>query len=448
MKMSKYSMFLKVGDDEYLLINSRSGACDLVDTDVVELLRTPSDADPSTLQCLKERGHLTALSPEEEVEEMEALCTEYMKNRQKVYTHVIIPTYSCNLECRYCFLSDLESRGREWMNTVIDSEHVDRIFETATALDTIRGKMVLYGGEPLLLKNKPIIEEILQKGRRLNYTFSIPTNGVTVPAFIDVLTEYKTALQITIDGPKEVHNRRRIRKDGTGTFDEVIAGVDAAVEAQLPVNLRTNLDKDNIHAFPKIIDFYVQKGWLDNPHVSIQFSTVFTPPCSSSDSLFYPGELHEAVISMAEKTPEIWKCGFDFRGADLFENIFVKGVTGAPRFWYCEAVSSMLIYDPFGKIYVCWEHVGTESTTVGVYYPELKWNQRYTQWRGRTVFTIPECRDCIYALFCGGGCGYEALERYGTLSKPVCYDYHRVFTTAIPALYRRLKKNEKNAQKE
>jgi uncharacterized protein len=96
----------------------------------------------------------------------------------------------------------------------------------------------------------------------------------------------------------------------------------------------------------------------------------------------------------------------------------------------------MYIYDPFGDIYVCWEHVGEESTKVGVYYPGLSWNDQYNQWRERTVFTIPECRQCVYALFCGGGCGYEALERYGTLSKPVCYDYHTVFTTAIPALYK------------
>ncbi|MBU7027328.1 MAG: radical SAM protein [Theionarchaea archaeon] len=447
MKVSKYTILLKLEEDEYLLINSRSGAVDLVDADVINLLHTLSDADPAVIECLKERGHLTELSPEQEVDEMEAMCSQYVLTHQERYTHVIIPTYRCNLECPYCFLLDLQTKGKSWVNTVIDSAHVDKIFEAATALDTSsRGSLVLYGGEPLLLKNKPIIEEILQKGRQLGYTFGMSTNGLTVPAFLDVLTEYSAALQITIDGPEKVHNARRIKKNGEGTFNEVVQGVDAAVEAGLSVTLRTNLDKDNITDFPQIVTFYINKGWYDNPNVSMQFSTVFKKPCSTYESLIYPGEVHEAVVSMTEKTPEIWKFGFDFRGVELFESIFSKGVTGPPRFWYCEATSGMLIYDPFGDIYVCWEHVGEESTRVGAYYPRLTWNDQYNQWKERTVFTIPECRECVYALFCGGGCGYEALERYGTLSKPVCYDYHNVFTTAIPALYKLMRGD--NAQKE
>lgn len=437
MHMSKYSILLKLEKDEYLLINSRSGAVDLVDADVVTVLKSPDAGPADVVACLNERGHLTELSPQEEVLKMEALCKDYVKTHQEINTHVIIPTYNCNLECSYCFLSNLQERGKEWINTVMDSEHIDKLFETALSLDTSsRGRMVLYGGEPLLVKNRAVIEEILEKGNQYKYTFSVPTNGITVPSFLDVLTQYSVALQITLDGTRTVHNARRAKKDGTGTFDDVVTSIDAALEAGLSITLRTNLDKDNIKEFPHIVDFYLKKGWYDNPHISMQFSTVFKKSCSDYESLIYPGKVHETIISMAEKTPEILKVQFDFKGVELFENIFLKGVTGPPRFWYCEATAGMYIYDPFGDIYVCWEHVGEESTNVGVYYPGLSWNDQYSQWRERTVFTIPQCRQCVYALFCGGGCGYEALERYGTLSKPVCYDYHTVFTTAIPALYK------------
>ncbi len=443
MNISRYTIPLNLEEDEYLLINSRTGACDLVDSEVISLLQSrSSEGDPALTAFLQKRGHLTELSAEEELEQMEAMCEKFMQARKDVHDHVIILTYDCNLKCPYCFLSDLQEKGKDWLNTVIDDEHIDRIFEVATKLDgSSRGRLCLYGGEPLLTKNKPVVEKILQKGSNLGYTFSIATNGTSVERFLDVLTDYPVALQITIDGPKEIHNTRRIKKDGTGTFDEIIKGVDAAVEAGVTIFLRTNLDRDNVRFLPEVADFYKKKGWLNHPHVSMHFSTVFKKSCGNYQSIIPRKTVHEAVLSMARERPEIWQFDFGMRGLTLFENVFSKGEIEPPRFWYCEANSGMLIYDPFGDIYVCWEHVGTENTRVGKYYPGLEWNDLYTQWRGRTVFTIPECRTCRYALFCGGGCGFEALEQYGTLSKPVCYDYQELFHMVIPSLYRSSKED-------
>ena len=443
-KVSKYTIPVKLEEDEYLLINSRTGAVDLVDGEVIQLMQNLSGgADPSITEFLTERGHITDLSPEEELVLMENLYKEYVKTHKTYHTHVIIPTYRCNLECPYCFLLDLQDKGKDWLNQVIDDAHIEKIFEVATEIDgQYRGRMALYGGEPLLIKNKPVVEKILKKGSDLGYAFTIPTNGVSVVDFLDILKQYSVMLQVTIDGPKEIHNTRRVKKDGTGTFDEIIEGVDAALEAGLHAILRTNLDKANVQSFPQIIDFYRRKGWIDNPNVILHFSTVIQKPCGDYKSFTPRKTIHEALMSMKEEIPEIWQYEFDFRGMEIFESVFLKGELGAPRFWYCEANLGMSIYDPFGDIYVCWEHVGTESTKVGKYYPELEWNDLYRAWRGRTVFEVPECRKCRYALFCGGGCGFEAIEQYGSLSKPVCYNYSEVFSTLIPNLYKTLKKNQ------
>jgi uncharacterized protein len=442
-KVSAYCIRVKLEEDEYLLINSRTGAVDLVDREVIDLLGSDSPgADPSITEFLTERGHITNLSPGEELEQMENLYKEYIKTHKKYHTHVIIPTYNCNLECPYCFLLDLKDRGKNWLNKVIDDTHIEKIFDIATEMDgTYRGQMALYGGEPLLLKNKPVIEKILHTGKMHGYTFAIPTNGVSVIDFLDILKEYGASLQITIDGPKEIHDKRRVKKDGSGTFDEIVAGIDAAVQAGLSIILRNNLDKDNIDSLPKIIEFYTEKDWIDNPHISLHFSTVIQKPCGDYQSFTPRKTVHQALMSMAKTNPKIWQYNFDIRGMELFENIFSKGELGPPRFWYCEANWDMLIYDPFGDIYVCWEHVGTDSTRVGRYYPELEWNDLYKVWNERTVFTIPECRTCKYALFCGGGCGFEAMERYGTAAKPVCYNYEEIFAMVIPNLYKSMKKS-------
>lgn len=443
MHVSKYSIPLKLEENKYLLINSRTGTFDLVDREVVELLRNPLNGDPSVLETLKTRGHLTELSPEEELHKIEEMYKKYTKLPKK-HAHFIIITYNCNLMCPYCYLSDIQSKDKAWVNKTITDEYIDKIFEIISSMDSRPGRITLYGGEPLLVKNKPIVEKILREGGNRGYGFLVLTNGVSVRSFLDVLKGYSVILQVTIDGPQQIHDTRRVKKDGTGTFDEVVQGVDAALDAGLTMYLRTNLDKDNIHVLPQVVNFYREKDWLNHPHVSLHFSPVFEKSGAHYEPITSRKNIYDSVIVQAAQDPDISKFAFDLRGSDLFENIFSRGELGPPRFWYCDANHSTFIFDPFGDVYVCTEHVGEEHAKVGVYYPELVLNEQYNQWRERIVLTIPECRECKYALFCGGGCGYKALEKYGTLSKPMCYDYDEVFTSAVPHLYRAAR--EKNAQ--
>jgi uncharacterized protein len=445
MKMSRYTLPLKIDEDEYLLINARTGAFDLVDKDVIGLLQgTALSENNSMVEFLKERGHLTDLGPADELKLIEDMYQEYTTSHHQFYYHMIIPTYNCNLACTYCFLSDLLSKGKEWLTTVLDDSHIDKIFEVITGIDgSNRRRITLYGGEPLLPKNKSLIEKILKRGKEHGYAFTVLTNGVSLYDFLDVFRKYPIYLvQVTIDGPREIHDTRRVRKNGSGTFEDIVRGVDAALKAGINVMLRTNLDKVNLELLPQIMAFYREKGWSENPRIKMHFSPVFQKSCNPYESYMPRREVYESVVSQAMDNPEMAQLSFkDMRGVELFEDVFIKGELGSPRFSYCEANQGRLIYDSFGDIYVCPEHVGTDSIKVGTYYPELMWNETYAAWRERTILTIPECRECRYALFCGGGCSYEALERFGTLYKPVCYDYREIFSMVIPYLYKSLRKS-------
>lgn len=82
----------------------------------------------------------------------------------------------------------------------------------------------------------------------------------------------------------------------------------------------------------------------------------------------------------------------------LLEHLFA-GEPFKPRFWACGAHTSVLVYDPLGDIYPCYEAVGEEVHKIGEYMPVLQFNEQFNQWRNRTVFTIPECRECNLAFF-------------------------------------------------
>lgn len=441
MRMSTYTIPLKIEEDRYLLINARTGAVTLVDEHVVKLLQkelSEVSADPSLITLLKEGGHLTALSPDEEAEEISHLYEKYVETHRRVYTHMVIPTYDCNLKCSYCPLSHLYDSTDESQHTVIDDKHIDALVTAAAQIDgPHKGQMILFGGEPLLVE-KPVIERILHKGSLHGYSFITATNGTFIHDFIDILQKYDVTLEIPIDGPQHIHDARRIKKDGTGTFEEVVQGVDTVLDAGLTIFLRVNLDKGNVASLPQLTDFFQKKGWYDNPKVFIHLSPVFENSCRRNEPFTLRKTFYHDFIFHITKNVEAAASFFDIRGIEMVGNALLQGDLGPPRFWYCEANSGVLIYDPFGDIYVCTGHMGDESTRIGRYYPELSWNTTYTSWKERLVFNIPECNPCKYALLCGGGCGYEALEKYGILSKPVCYDY-RGLAKAISPLYKALK---------
>jgi uncharacterized protein len=436
--VSAYSIPLKLDENTYLLINSRTGALDLVDEEVMQVLRNEIPPDDTILDILTERGHLTELTPDQEFDHIKRMYQTFIEEHPVANQHYIVLTYDCNLQCPYCYLSDIQSRREP---VVIDGPHLDAIFRIIAELDESPYRIILYGGEPLLRKNKDAVQRILKTGNDLGYSFLVLTNGVLLHYFIGDLQPYDVAVQVTIDGPQDIHDRRRFKKDGSGTFSDIVKGIDAALEAGITCLLRTNMDADNLSVLPEVVEFYRERGWLDHPRVSMHVSPVFEKPGIHYTPIISRNTVYDAVIQQAQKAPDVMHVSLDLKGAELFEQVFEKGELGPPRFWYCDAHGGTFVYDPFGDIYVCTEHVGEEQARVGKYYPDLVWNDMYNKWRSRTILSVPECRTCKYALFCGGGCGYEALARFGTLYKPVCYNYKEVFSSVVPHLYRTVRKN-------
>jgi uncharacterized protein len=115
----------------------------------------------------------------------------------------------CNLDCSYCF------EGEKSDPKVIDFDHAVAWLERLP--DNL--SIDFYGGEPLL--QIPLIRRIIDwarlNGRTFRYT--VTTNGQIVDEeFIDCYLKDFHRIKISVDGPKEVHDRNR----GPGTFDKAM----------------------------------------------------------------------------------------------------------------------------------------------------------------------------------------------------------------------------------
>lgn len=111
---------------------------------------------------------------------------------------------------------------------------VGTVLAAARALDELsrqqrrRFAVVLHGGEPLLLGPEKLafllarLRDVLPN----EYPFSVQTNGMLISeAILEVCSEFRTSLGISIDGPQGIHDRHRIDHAGQGTHTKVLEGI-------------------------------------------------------------------------------------------------------------------------------------------------------------------------------------------------------------------------------
>jgi uncharacterized protein len=426
-------LVIDLKDGHSLLVNPYSGLADVIDTETRDLLDDVDALPEDVGSFLKRRGHIVEEGEEQDLTyTMKTQCSQLHEQQSAINTHIIVVTYDCNLQCPYCFERHLYKKGSEWMNQTMDDKTVDAVFKTILQLDSKAAQPItLYGGEPLTLKNEPIIGYILRKGAEHGYSFSALTNGADLYHFVPLLSQYDIAhIFVTIDGPREIHDQRRLRKGGIGTFDDIVKGVDLALDHHISVGIRVNVDAFNMNYLPDVAGFFKEKGWDSQVYFNAVKVTSFecTYPIISEDEF-------EANFLELLKDERMHLFLEAFTYPHALTDCLFRNRQFEPHFWNCASHVSTLVYDPLGDIYPCYEVVGNNQYTIGEYLPELEFNSAYDEWRNRTVFTIPECRECSAAFFCGGGCAYAAFKNSGTIFAPYCEKMKVSLEYELPFLY-------------
>lgn len=76
-------------------------------------------------------------------------------------------------------------------------------------------------------------------------------------------------MQIALDGPEVVHNKRR------GRVATIVNNIELLLDAGLNVSVRTNVDMSNVYAVKELASFYVNRGWPKRDNFSAYCDAVF-----------------------------------------------------------------------------------------------------------------------------------------------------------------------------
>lgn len=448
MKFSRYTTIRPLKEDAYLMINALSGAIDIIDQknkqEIEQIIETgcTDRIEKELLDNLQDRGYLYNNEEEEE-----AFIQKVFQLYQKVIDKgaakiVICPTFLCNLRCVYCFES-LEMRSG---TDIIPPEEIDNIFRYIDKILEIKNlksyEIELFGGEPLLPSTYETNKRIFELARQRKKCVSIITNGTHIGFYLNLLREYKDCvdnLQITIDGIKEIHDMRRVKTDQSGTFDLICEGITQLLQVGIKVGVRINLDRQNIDTLKELVCFFEEQGWSKSKYFHADVAPVVDHTCANlSNDIMKENKIMRRIKELfPQKIEDSYFKLRLFRVLNHLNQVLgdQQDSIAIPSFHYCEGNRmEFFVFAPDGYIYLCPEAVGAKEAVIGEYKNGFQLYDSISQWEERSILTIPKCRECEIAPFCGGGCPYASIAVKGDINNPVCDESKEVLYEYIETI--------------
>ncbi len=167
----------------------------------------------------------------------------YSQNLQQL---VLTLTEQCNLRCSYC----LHGARLDWVRphgtgrmTLPAALEATRYFLDHCSTDPVAA-ISFYGGEAIL--EWEIIEAVVREAkshpRGKNALLVIDTNGVLLSReVIDFVSRQGLFLQVSLDGPRRMHDRQRRDRLGQGTFTRIMGALDYWFSIDPEANQRLSL---------------------------------------------------------------------------------------------------------------------------------------------------------------------------------------------------------------
>lgn len=148
---------------------------------------------------------------------------------------VLQPTQFCNIDCKYCYLPHRSVRGNMSLG---DLEAIlKNIFSSCFALDK-EIVFLWHAGEPLVSGldfYKHIINRIEDlRPKDITVRHQIQTNAILInQSWCDFFKDKGWHIGVSIDGPDHVNDRFRVTRQGAGTLQKALQGVQLLRENDL-----------------------------------------------------------------------------------------------------------------------------------------------------------------------------------------------------------------------
>ena len=171
----------------------------------------------------------------------------------------------CNLGCTYCFYLEKErlyDTAEKWrMPDEVLEQYIRQYIESQSVPEV---NFAWQGGEPTLLGVDFFRKVVHLQKRYANgkaIANALQTNGTLLDeAWCQFLTDNQFLIGLSIDGPRELHDRYRVDKHQKPTFDAVLRGLDCLKKHNTQFNTLTVISRANAQHPLEVYQFLKQIG--------------------------------------------------------------------------------------------------------------------------------------------------------------------------------------------
>lgn len=417
MKVSKYNIFIPLEDgNQYLIYNTLSDSLLTVDKDTKEKLddfdHSENPFSEEEMLTLKNTGIIF----DGNIDERAIIKVRYhqRKYHEKEMWFTCMTTYMCNLNCPYCY----QKKKTGMMSKDTADGVIKYVQNAAESLSTEKLWFLMCGGEPLLNVDIDfhLIDNVYNwtQDAGLEFGMGFVTNGsLFTEEVVERMSHYPHRItQMTFDGPKDIHDTRRIYKDGSGSYDQIMQGLEYMRDYKIPnILVRCDVDRESPERINEFLDDLEERG-LKGFRLTFGLIEPKTEKCNEYAPICLVGKEAARVLIY------------------LWENAFTRGfnVSLRPRskYVYCGSQTNFSwTVGPYGDLYKCANFVGLDDHVVG--YIKEDGNLSgisldYYDFMSRDPLEYEECRNCEILPLCGGGCAgwiYEEHKTYHVHKCPV-----------------------------
>lgn len=336
----------------------------------------------------------------------------------------------CNLNCEYCFYLEKQALfGRGEQYRMSDDVLAAFITNYISSQPTPVVEFVWQGGEPTLSGIdffRHVVELQNSFPGTKTITNTLQTNGTLLTdEWCRFLKQQNFMVGISIDGPREIHDRYRRDRAGKGTFDQVMRGLRLLQKHKVEYNVLASVARETAKRPLEVYRFLRDEGVE-----FIQFAPIverMPDACSSQHGLRLAGP---ASLDREEKQTEVTPWSVipeeysDFLIAIYEEwirndvgKVFVMNFEWALNAWignpspvciHAEQCGKSLVIEHNGDVYACDHCVYPEYRLGNIASENLSNMAERSRQSGFGVTkdtALPRwCRECTVLAACRGGC--------------------------------------------
>lgn len=415
MKLSQFNIFI---DKDYfakaLVFNSKTEALVSLDDEARDAylsLQNKQMIGPlrkDYFETMKQAG-LIVNDDYDELKEL-AYLRKVSQFSQDVISLTIAPTLDCNFRCIYCYEKNNRNHT-DLMNKEVQDSVVKYLSDRIKFIKHYH--VTWYGGEPLL--GMSVIKDLSRRfislcsENNVSYSAGIISNGYLLSE--ECAAQLKDCqvsfAQITLDGPRKVHDRRRFTIEHAPTFDRILDNIEKALKYIRTISIRINIDSNNQGNVPQLQKELESRGLFEKVKPYLGFvdninDCYSTQYCLSYDkfaNMKFDFEINQKALGLTKS----------------MTTYYPRGVRT-----YCGAEClSFNVVAPDGKLYKCWNDIGNNSRSVGslllAHTKDAAISNVLFEYMLFDPTEDPVCGKCNLLPLCMGGCPQLRREK-----KPNC----------------------------